>query len=67
MGEMSEMDGGPHWGPDDGLLYRYGGAITCRICKTNGLHWVQLDSGKWWLAVEDGRMHKCQNKEEIKE
>ena len=32
---------------------------TCRRCGTEGLHFEQLASGKWWLFEPDGSPHKC--------
>jgi hypothetical protein len=32
---------------------------TCNQCGTDGLHFEQLGSGKWWLFDRDGQIHKC--------
>lgn len=33
--------------------------ISCKHCKKSGLSWKQHNSGKWWLAEDNGDWHTC--------
>lgn len=33
--------------------------VTCKYCGKKGLHWEQLESGKWWLFSKGSVIHKC--------
>lgn len=60
MGDMADMvnDGDP-----DGVLYDYGGDLSCKHCGESELHWVEGGTKRnptWRLADEDGHVHSCQ-------